>query len=74
MEGVAPVERERSNFVKVVVLVVFVVIACGLGVLFMMHRDPEGWWTTLRGALFGDDISSNTIPPKDAGLARDSPA
>jgi Derlin-2/3 len=70
VEGAAPVERERSNIVKVVIVVVFVVTACGLGVLFMMHRDPEGWWTTLRGALFGGDMSSTTTPPKDPGLVK----
>jgi hypothetical protein len=35
-----------------------VVLVLGLGVLFMMHRDPEGWWTTLKKAVFGGDILS----------------
>ena len=35
----------------------FVLVACGLGVVFLMRRDPEGWWTTLKEAVLGGDMS-----------------
>lgn len=73
LEGAAPVERERSNFVRILVVAVFAVLACGLTVLFMRYRDPEGWWTTLRGALFGGDMSGTT-PPNGARLVKDPAA
>lgn len=59
----AGVIQQQGNGRKIIVLagVAFVLIACGLGVLFMMHRDPEGWWTTLWGALLGGDMSGTTF-------------
>jgi uncharacterized membrane protein HdeD (DUF308 family) len=38
----------------ILVAAFFVVVSCGLGIVFMMHRDPEGWWTTLKEAVLGD--------------------
>jgi Derlin-2/3 len=35
----------------------FVLISCVLGMVFMWYRDPEGWWTTIKGELFGGDMS-----------------
>jgi hypothetical protein len=41
--------------------VVFVAISCVLGMVFMWYRDPEGWWTTLKGALFGGEVASTPV-------------
>jgi Derlin-2/3 len=35
----------------------FVLVSCVLGMVFMWYRDPEGWWTTIKGELFGGDMS-----------------
>lgn len=59
-EAGAPMQRGRGRLVSVLVVIGCVVIALGLGVVVMMHRDPEGWWTTLRKVIFGGDIQSAT--------------
>lgn len=53
-------QQGRSRGMTILVVVGFVVIACGLGVVFMMHRDPEGWWTTLKEAVLGGDMEGAT--------------
>jgi hypothetical protein len=50
-------QRGPSRGLVVALVVGFVVIACGLGVVFMIRRDPEGWWTTLKEAVLGGDMS-----------------
>ena len=50
-------QRGPSRGIVVALVLGFVVVACGLGVVFMMRRDPEGWWTTLKEAVFGGDMS-----------------
>ena len=67
-EAGAPIQRGRSNLVTVLAVAGCVVVALGLGVLFMMHRDPEGWWTTLKKAAFGGDILS-VGPATSKGLS-----
>jgi Derlin-2/3 len=71
-EGGGPIQRGRSHLVSVLVVIGCVVVACGLGVAFMVHRDPEGWWTTLKEAVFGGGISSATVASKDLSSSRDS--
>ena len=71
-EGGVPIQRGRSHLVNVLVVIGCVVVALGLGVVFMMHRDPEGWWTTLKKALFGGNILSTAETSKGLGSPEDS--
>ncbi len=59
-ESGATQQQGPSRGLVVALVVVFVVVACGLGVVYMMHRDPEGWWTTLKEAMFGGDMGDVT--------------
>jgi hypothetical protein len=56
-ESGAMQQRGPSRGLVVGLVVGFVVVACGLGVVFMMRRDPEGWWTTLKEMVLGGDMS-----------------
>jgi Derlin-2/3 len=69
-EAGGPMPRGRSHLVNVLVVIGCVVVACGLGVVFMIHRDPERWWTTLKEAFFGGDISSATVASKGLSSSR----
>ena len=52
-EAVAGTQQEQKRSMAVAAVVVFVVISCVLGMVFMWYRDPENWWTTLKEGLFG---------------------
>ena len=73
LETGGPVQGGRSHLVAVLVVIGCVVVACGLGVVFMIHRDPERWWTTLKGAVLGGDISSTTVASKGLSSSRGEP-
>ena len=57
-EAAAGVQQERGRSMAVLAGVVFVVISCVLGMVFMWYRDPDGWWTTLKEGLFGGEVAS----------------
>jgi hypothetical protein len=61
-----PQQQERDGRMIVLAVVGFVAICGLLGVLFMMHKDPEGWWKTVKEAVLGGDMSENTV--KGGGL------
>lgn len=60
-EAAAGPQQERGRSMAIVAGVVFVVISCVLGMVFMWYRDPEGWWTTLKGALFGGAVADTPV-------------
>lgn len=49
-------QRGLSRGIIVALVLGFLLVACGLDVLFMMRRDPEGWSTTLKEIVLGGDM------------------